>query len=57
MSVNLKYAEVTVLTMYEELQIVRATEVTEDNLKKRVKELRSEEKEAEQLVRIESVTS
>ena len=36
--------------MYEELQIVRATEVTEDNLKKRVKELRREEKEAEQLV-------
>ena len=50
MSVNLKYAEVTVLTMYEELQIVRATEVTEDNLKKRVKELRREEMEAEQLV-------
>ena len=40
----------TVLTMYEELQIVRATEVTEDNLKKRVKELRREEMEAEQLV-------
>ena len=50
MSVNLKHAEVTVLTMYEELQIVRATEVTEDNLKKRVKELRREEMEAEQLV-------
>lgn len=50
MSVNLKHAEVTVLTMYEELQIVRATEVTEDNLKKRVKELRREEMEADQLV-------
>ena len=50
LSVNLKHSEVTVLTMYEELQIVRATEVTEDNLKKRVKELRREEKEAEQLV-------
>ena len=39
LSVNLKYAEMTILSMYEELQIVRESESTEDDLKKRVKEL------------------
>ena len=39
LSVNLKYAEMTILSMYEELQIVRESESAEDDLKKRVKEL------------------
>ena len=37
LSVNLKYAEMTILTMYEELQIVRESEAKEDDLKKCVK--------------------
>ena len=50
LAVNLKYAELTVLSMYEELQIIRATEITEDNLKKQVKELGRAVTEADQLV-------
>ena len=51
MSVNLKYAELTILSMYEELQIVRATETTEDDLKAKVRELGETVLEADQLVR------
>ena len=50
LSVNLKYAELTILSMYEELQIVRATEDTEDDLKASVKELGNTVTEADQLV-------
>ena len=50
LAVNLKYAELTILSMYEELQIVRSTEVTEDDLKKRVKELGKAETDADQMV-------
>ena len=49
LSVNLKYAELTILSMYEELQIVRATEDTEDDLKAKVKELGNTVTEADQL--------
>ena len=50
LSVELKHAELTILTMYEELQIVRDSEAQEDNLKKRVKELGKTVEEANQLV-------
>lgn len=50
LSVNLKYAEMTILAMYEELQIVRATEDPEDNLKQKVKKLGEAVQEACQLV-------
>ena len=50
LSVNLKYAELTILSMYEELQIVRATEDTEDDLKASVKQLGNTVTEADQLV-------
>ena len=50
LSVNLKYAELTILSMYEELQIVRATEDMEDDLKASVKELGNTVTEADQLV-------
>ena len=50
LSVNLKYAELTILSMYEELQIVRATEETEDDLKLKVKELQKAVTDADQLV-------
>ena len=50
LSVNLKYAELTTLSMYEELQIVRATEAMEDDLKVQVKKLQRDVTEAAQLV-------
>ncbi len=51
LSVNLKYAELTILTMYEELQVVRSTQATEDDLKKQVKELGRAVTDVDQLVR------
>ena len=43
-------SEMCILTMYEELQIVRESESTEDDLKKRVKILGKTVEEAEELV-------
>lgn len=38
-SSRLKYAELTIVSMYEELQVIRATEVTEEELKNLANEL------------------
>ena len=38
-SPRLKYAELTIVSMYEELQVIRATEVTEEELKNLANEL------------------
>ena len=35
----MKYAELTIVSMYEELQVIRATEVTEEELKNLANEL------------------
>ena len=39
LSVKLKYAEASVITLYEGLQIIRSTQPSEDALRERVKRL------------------
>jgi uncharacterized protein YlxW (UPF0749 family) len=50
MAVNLKYAELTILSMYEELQVLRSTQAREDDLKKQVKELGKTVTDSDQMV-------